>query len=130
MAACALRVPRSFLAEAEARCGPEVECVALLFGGGCAVEWWKWVRNALNSPHAFAVDPEELYAALVEGEGRGLELAAVFHTHAGPPVPSAADLKGMAEWRVVWVIADARTWRVAAWRLEGGAPVEVALELA
>ncbi|MEZ0319968.1 MAG: M67 family metallopeptidase [Pyrobaculum sp.] len=115
-----MKLPATFIQEARARCRPEAECVALLFGRDDAVTAWRWVRNAAASPVAFRIDPEELYTALREAEELGLDLLAIFHTHPGPPVPSAQDLRHMALWRVVWVIADIYTWEVAAWRLGRG----------
>ena len=115
-----MKIPAAFIQEARARCRPEAECVALLFGRGGAAAAWRWVRNAAASPVAFKIDPEELYAALREAEEVGLELVAIFHTHPGPPAPSAQDLRHMALWKVIWVIADVYTWDLAAWRLGEG----------
>jgi proteasome lid subunit RPN8/RPN11 len=123
-----VKIPTKFLEEAKLKCRPEAECPALLFGRGETVLDWRWLRNVLNSPVAFLLDPEEMYRVLTEAEVSGLELVAIFHTHPGPPTPSPADLRHMKLWPVVWVIADVYTWRVAAWRLEGGEVATVQLE--
>jgi len=110
-----------------ARCTPGAECAALLFGRGDVVEAWRWMRNVLNSPAAFRLDAEEMYKALAEAEEAGRELVAIFHTHPGPPAPSPLDVRYMAVWRVVWLIANVYTWEAAAWILKNGVeqvPVE------
>lgn len=121
-----LRMPLAFLQEARARCGPEMECPALLFGRGNSVERWSWPRNVAASPYAFRLDPEEMYRHI--SAAGDMELLAIFHTHPGPPLPSPADLRHMRLWPVVWVIADVYTWGLAAWRLADGLE-SVGLEL-
>lgn len=122
-----MKIPRAFLEEAMARCTPGTECAALLFGRGDVVEAWRWMRNVLNSPAAFRLDAEEMYKALAEAEEAGRELVAIFHTHPGPPAPSPLDVRYMAVWRVVWLIANVYTWEATAWILKNGVeqvPVE------
>lgn len=123
-----MKAPRAFLEEAKRRCSPGEECPALLFGRGDVATKWRWMDNVLHSPAAFKLDPEEMYAALLQAEREGLELVAIFHTHPGPPAPSPHDLKYMAIWRVIWIIANVYTWEAAAWRIEGGTPARVPLE--
>lgn len=113
-----MRLPSAFMEEARARCGPDVECPALLFGRGAVVEMWTWPRNVAGSPYAFRLDPEEVYLHI--SAAGDLDLLAVFHTHPGSPMPSPIDLRYMRLWPVVWIIADVYTWGVAAWRLHGG----------
>lgn len=112
-----MRVPRAFLEEARARCRPEAECAALLFGRGGEAARWRWARNVLHSPVAFKLDPEEVYAALLQAEGEGLELVAIFHSHPAGSRPSAVDAKYMRLWPVAWIIMDASTGEARAWRL-------------
>lgn len=120
-----MKIPQTFLKEAAERCKPEAECVALLFGHGEIVKTWRWLKNVLESPTAFRLDPEELYRALTEAEEKGLSLLAIFHTHPGPPTPSPIDLRYMKIWRVVWVISNVYTWETAAWRLDERGLVKV-----
>ncbi|MGC9130648.1 MAG: M67 family metallopeptidase [Pyrobaculum sp.] len=123
-----MKIPGRFLEEARLTCTPGVECVALLFGRRDTVIRWTWVRNVAGSPLAFRLDPEEMYRAITEAEEAGLELLAIFHSHPGPPVPSAVDMRYMRLWPVVWVISDVYSWRTAAWRAGGGDLREVPLE--
>ncbi|GAB6134784.1 M67 family metallopeptidase [Thermococcus prieurii] len=75
----------------------------------------KQVRNRLDSPSAFEMEPEEMVKVLDEAEARGLEVVGIFHSHLKcPPVPSERDLEGMRNWRVPWLIVtpggDVRAW--------------------
>jgi hypothetical protein len=63
-----VKIPTKFLEEAKLKCRPEAECPALLFGRGETVIDWRWLRNVLNSPVAFLLDPEEMYRVLTEAE--------------------------------------------------------------
>lgn len=110
-----IEIPPEFFREAREKCHPDVECPALLFGRGNAVETWRWVENKTASATQFAIDPEEMYRHLREAEERGLQLLAIFHTHPGPPIPSAADVRHMKLWRVVWVVTDVYSWQSTAW---------------
>jgi len=123
-----VKIPTRLLEEAKQRCAPDAECPALLFGKGETVLTWSWLRNVLNSPIAFLLDPEEMYRAITEAESSGLDLVAIFHTHPGPPIPSPLDLRHMRLWPVVWVISNIYTWETVAWRLEDGRAAPVQLE--
>ena len=113
-----MKIPIAFLQEAKTRCTPEVECVALLFGKGDYVYKWRWVKNVLESPTAFKIDPEEMYKAIAEAEREELDLVAIFHAHPNTPTPSLTDLHYMKFWKVVWIISDIYTWETTAWILK------------
>ncbi|MCC6067151.1 MAG: M67 family metallopeptidase [Pyrobaculum sp.] len=123
-----MKISARFLEEARQRCSPDAECPALLFGREETVLTWSWLRNVLNSPTAFLLDPEEMYGAITDAEASGLDLVAIFHTHPGPPAPSPLDLKYMRLWPVAWVISNVYTWETAAWRFKEGRAVPVHLE--
>ena len=82
-------------------------------------------RNVAASPYRFEldVDPETWFL-----EDEGYELA-VFHSHpSSPPRPSRADLERAGLWASrPWLILRTDTRELAAWRLDGGTPVQVAL---
>jgi proteasome lid subunit RPN8/RPN11 len=82
-------------------------------------------RNAEASPYRFRleVDPEVWFL-----EDEGYELA-VFHSHpSSPPRPSRADLERAGLWASrPWLILRTDTRELAAWRLDEGKPVQVAL---
>ncbi len=88
-----------------------VEVCGFLFGrwvGETAVvEEIRFIKNRLNSPVAFEMEPVEMVKAIDEAEGRGLEVVGIFHSHLNcPPRPSGRDLAGMKLWPVVWLIVD------------------------
>ena len=87
-----MKILARLLEEARQRCSPVAECPALLFGREETVLTWSWLRNVLNSPTAFLLDPEETYRAITDAEASGLELVAIFHTHPGPLPPAPSTL--------------------------------------
>lgn len=51
------------------------------------------VDNRLNSPTAFEMEPAQLIAAVMEMEGQGQTLLAIYHSHpTGAAVPSPTDM--------------------------------------
>ncbi|WP_099211897.1 M67 family metallopeptidase [Thermococcus henrietii] len=83
------------------------------------------IRNRLNSPNAFGMEPEEMVRVLDEAETRGLEVVGIFHSHLKcPPVLSERDLEGMKNWPVVWLIVTPEG-EVRAWVLGKGGVEEV-----
>ena len=103
---------------------PNEACGLVLVREGRAVGYRRG-RNAAASPYRFRleVDPEVWFL-----EDEGYELA-VFHSHpSSPPRPSRADLERAGLWASrPWLILRTDTSELAAWRLEEGRPVEVAL---
>lgn len=85
----------------------------------------KQVRNRLNSPSAFEMEPEEMVNVIDEAEERELKVVGIFHSHLKcPPVPSERDLEGMKNWRVPWLIIT-QEGEVGAWVLREGEVEEV-----
>ena len=107
-----LEIPRRYLAEivrAAEKSG--IEVCGFLFGrwvGETAVvEEIRFIKNRLNSPVAFEMEPLEMVEAIDKAEEKGLEVVGIFHSHLKcPPRPSGRDLKGMELWPVVWLIVD------------------------
>jgi proteasome lid subunit RPN8/RPN11 len=91
----------------------------------CRAVGYRRGRNAEASPYRFRleVDPEVWFL-----EDEGYELA-VFHSHpSSPPRPSRADLERAGLWASrPWLILRTDTRELAAWRLDGGKPVQVEL---
>ena len=51
------------------------------------------VKNILQSPTAYEMDPHQQIEAMVAIETEGWQLSAIFHSHPqGPEVPSATDI--------------------------------------
>ncbi|GAB6101511.1 M67 family metallopeptidase [Thermococcus atlanticus] len=105
-----------------------VEICGLLFGkkkGTCAfVEEIKFIKNRLDSPYAFEMEPLEMIRAIDEAEERGLEVVGIFHSHLCKPIPSERDRKGMENWPVIWLIVD-NGGNYGAFMLERGSIKEV-----
>jgi proteasome lid subunit RPN8/RPN11 len=103
---------------------PNEACGLVLVREGRAVGYRRG-RNATPSPYRFRleVDPEVWFL-----EDEGYELA-VFHSHpSSPPRPSRADLERAGLWASrPWLILRTDTRELAAWRLEGGKPTQVAI---
>jgi proteasome lid subunit RPN8/RPN11 len=103
---------------------PNEACGLVLMREGRAVGYRRG-RNAEASPYRFRleVDPEVWFL-----EDEGYELA-VFHSHpSSPPRPSRADLQRAGLWAArPWLILRTDTSELAAWRLDDGKAVEVAL---
>lgn len=84
-----------------------VEVCGFLFGKENRVLKVRFIRNRLNSPVEFEMDPEEMLKALEEAEQENLEVVGIFHSHiACPPIPSGKDLEGMKRWPVIWLIVN------------------------
>ena len=70
-----------------------MEGCGLLAGNDGRIEKHYPIYNRLNSPTAFEMAPEQLVSAVLELEGQGLSLLAIYHSHPdGPATPSATDI--------------------------------------
>ena len=79
---------------AEARRSPGEECCGLLAGREEAITAVFPARNALASPTAFEIAPEELFRLFREMRAAGLEHLGIYHSHpAGGNAPSARDIE-------------------------------------
>lgn len=76
-----------------ARRDPEIECCGLLAGQGGVVTTLLPARNALASPTAYEIAPEELFRLFREMRERGLEHLGIYHSHpATDNAPSPSDI--------------------------------------
>ena len=62
------------------------------------------MRNSVQSPISFSIEPEELLEAYGLAEKRGLQVIGIFHSHPGTASPSSTDKKFMEINPVVWLI--------------------------
>ena len=115
---------RSALAEHADAEAPNECCGLIVLRDGVA-ERYILGRNTAASPYRFEleVDPEAWFL-----EDEGYELA-VFHSHlASPPRPSRTDIENIGLWEnQPYVILDARTRDLAAWRIADGRVEELEL---
>lgn len=87
--------------------------------------------NALASPYAYEVEPDDLVRVVLGIENGGDELVAIFHSHPGSPaVPSIRDRRD-ASYPVVYLIASLAVDppSLLAWRIEGAEAREVPLRI-
>ncbi|GMR11181.1 MAG: hypothetical protein BMS9Abin28_2008 [Anaerolineae bacterium] len=107
-----------------------MEACGLLGGSGSLVEKAVPIRNVVESPVRFRMDPAEQIQALFGFEERGQELVAIYHSHpSGPPGPSEMDLSEAAypeALQLIW-FQEEGDWTCRAYRYEDGAAAEVAL---
>lgn len=99
-----------------------IETCGAVFGhihcGEATVKEIVRLRNTLNSPIAFQIDPEEFLRELRRAEDMGLEHIGFFHSHPGPAEPSAIDVKFMRLWpESIWLIVSSTRREVAAYRV-------------
>ena len=90
-----IRIRREILdwLSAEALRSSLEECCGLLAGVGGVITAVFPARNALASPVAFAIAPEDLFAIFRSIRGGGLEHLGIYHSHpAGPDTPSPTDV--------------------------------------
>jgi proteasome lid subunit RPN8/RPN11 len=65
------------------------------------------VENELHSPFAYRMEAKGQIEAMMDIEGRGWDLLAIFHSHpGGPPGPSASDVRQAYYPDSVYVIAS------------------------
>jgi len=110
------------------------ECCGLVSGAdGAATEVFP-ARNEMASPLAYNVHPQDLLRITEEIEGRGEDLAAIYHSHTKSPAePSQTDINLAANWPdpvyLICSIADPDTPVLRAWRLRDGSVAEVELKV-
>lgn len=111
------------------------EVCGLLLGivddeGFKVIELYEAKNVSLMGQAYFEVDPRGVYEAYEYAEKIGLEVVGIYHSHPGPPIPSAADLDGMKNWPIVWLIISSIDGSMAAYVIEDGRvkKLEVLLE--
>jgi proteasome lid subunit RPN8/RPN11 len=90
-----IRIRREILARLlhEARRNPEIECCGLLAGTGDVITDLLPARNALSSPTAYEIAPEELFRLFRRMRELGLDHLGIYHSHpVTDNVPSPSDI--------------------------------------
>ena len=108
-----------------------LEACGLLAGKNDRVENVILVRNQLQSPVRFVMDPYEQLQAFDWIESNGLELLGIFHSHpAGPATASQTDI-AEAAYEVVHLIWSPTQgpWRARGFWIEDGTATEVVLQI-
>lgn len=105
-----------------ARASAPLECVGLLAGPepDRATELYP-LRNVAPDPERrYAADPAGLIRALRAIRDQRLEVVAIYHSHPrGGTAPSRTDVEAAA-WDAPYLIVDAVSGEMRAWRLLGG----------
>ncbi len=108
-----------------------LEACGLLAGKDSRVEKVIEVKNQIQSPVRYVMEPIEQLNAFEWIDSNGLELLGIFHSHpSGPETVSPTDI-AEAAYAVVYVIL-ARVegmWRARGFRIELGAYREVTLQI-
>lgn len=108
-----------------------LEACGLLAGMNNHVEKVIRVRNQIQSPVRFVMDPLEQLEAFDWIESSGLDLLGIFHSHpAGPETASARDI-AEAAYEVVHIIWSrvANRWQARGFWIENGESFEVKLQI-
>jgi [CysO sulfur-carrier protein]-S-L-cysteine hydrolase len=108
-----------------------LEACGLLAGTDSQVEKVIEVRNQLQSPARFEMDPYEQLQAFDWIESSGLDLLGIFHSHpAGPETVSATDIAEAAYEvvHIIWSRMEER-WQAHGFWIEHGKVSEVALQI-
>lgn len=139
----ALVLPAGIRAEILAHlqaCLPEEAC-GILGGLGNTITLALPVENELHSPVRFRMRPADQVRVFQTLESLGLEMLAIWHSHpAGPAGLSATDLSEAYYPEAALLVAspdpDAQAnagpssaWRLRAFRLVEGCPVEISLQV-
>jgi proteasome lid subunit RPN8/RPN11 len=113
---------------AHARDGLPNECCGLLLArDGVIVEAVR-ARNALDSPTAYVLDPEDHFAAIRRGRREGLSVVGAYHSHPrSPAVPSPRDVAEAHDPDLLYVIVslEGPEPAVRAWRIVNGSTQEI-----
>ena len=107
------------------------EACGLLAGKNGRVEKVLIVANQARSPSRFVMDPAEQVNAFNWIDAHGMELVGIFHSHPqGPEGMSATDITEAAYdvVHIIWSVQGG-TWKGRAYRLAGGRPHEVKLDI-
>ncbi len=94
-----------------------------------ARELYKARNVSLTRGTSFKVDPRDVYEAHVYAERRGFDVVGIYHSHPGPPNPSATDLECMRGWPVAWLIISSTDGSVAAYIAKQGSVEELELQI-
>jgi proteasome lid subunit RPN8/RPN11 len=130
-----MRIPRDLLEEIVVHAQDEApnECCGLIAGSdGQAIRVHR-ARNEFASPMRFNVHPQDLFRITTEIEGRGEELAAIYHSHPrSEAYPSQTDINLAANWPdPLWMICSLAGTEpvVRAFRIRDGGVEEVELDV-
>jgi proteasome lid subunit RPN8/RPN11 len=109
-----------------------LEGCGLLGGAQAEVKLVIPVKNSLDSPVRFRMDPEEQLVAMMDIEAKGLSIVGIFHSHVrGPSFPSATDVAEVTYPEVAQLIwfPDGDHWNCRAFRIDEDGFYEIPIHL-
>lgn len=117
----------------EARRASELECCGLLAGRDGVITALLPAANALASPTAYEIAPQELFRLFKQMRSAGLEHLGIYHSHPrGPNIPSPADVqRAFYPDTPYFILSPARhvAQPVRAFQIRDGRFVELAIEV-
>lgn len=90
------------------------------------------IKNVLNSPVRFLMDPQEQWQAFKEIDERAWDLLAIYHSHpAGPAGLSTVDIAESYYPEVAHIVwfKESGGWRYRGYSLQAGKVAEIQIEL-
>jgi proteasome lid subunit RPN8/RPN11 len=112
-------------------CMPEEACGIVAGREGRAIRVYV-ITNALHSPTAFRMDPQEQIRAFLDMEEDSLEMLAIYHSHpTGPDMPSETDRNEFAYPGVITLIwyPNDEDWQCRAYLIDKDRVIETGLLL-
>lgn len=107
-------------------CAPQEACGLFAIDERGSVTMVYCLSNTAGSSVSYTIDPGESFHAWRHAERNGWQIGGVFHSHPGsPPAPSPADLDGLDP---AWVSVITSGEQLRAFRIVGGAAIEVVIE--
>lgn len=110
---------------------PNESCAFLLgkHDNGIKVSAILPMRNADESPVTFSIDPVELLNAYSLAESKGMEIAAIFHSHPAKATPSSTDKMYMEINPIIWLIYSTTENEVKAFVYTGENVREISIRI-
>jgi proteasome lid subunit RPN8/RPN11 len=118
---------------AEARANPNIECCGLLAGCDAVISSILPAKNALQSPKAYEIAPQELFELFRQIRSRGLEHLGIYHSHPnGENAPSPLDIERAFYPEPAYLIISMRptaSHPIRAFRIVEGQARELSLQI-
>src|SRR5580704_6242695 len=118
---------------AEACANPNIECCGLLAGREAVISAILPAKNALQSPKAYEIAPQELFELFRRIRSAGLEHLGIYHSHpSGENTPSPLDIERAFYPESAYLIISMRpaaSHPIRAFRIVAGQTRELSLQI-
>lgn len=109
------------------------EACGVLLGVGEEVKEVITLKNISPTPKThYAIEPQGLVQAIMNGQSRGLDLVGLYHSHpSAPPIPSTTDIMEAQYPNTPYIIIGLKQAKakIAAWHIHYGAVTPVELHI-